>query len=557
MPSKTLLSLNGPVNQSFRASLLLATTIGGIFLLGCKPTAPTEDAISEDAPAVVAKVDGSPAESSSSPEKAEPKEERIDQDRVGESVVIRGELQSVDWQSMVGRKLTVEGDLVVVDTYDLLRRGQVKVARSRLYVPTSRVDPNDADPNGNSFEGGSNVAKVTEAQKANDQAVITLDDGSADQNIYPPMLFPELGKTQETVRVGMVINGFSGRMVQAGSRLLLVPDEPLKWTPAPRPQRPSVGDADITVASYNVLNYFSTIDDGNNNARGADSASELERQEEKLVSAITALQSDVIGLMELENNVEAEERLIAALNRSLGKEVFKGCGIPDGFDDAPGGTDSIRVGIIYRSDRVTPVGACTLVRDDAFFVARTPIVQTFQSKAKAKPFTVIVNHFKSKGGADSADKANKNKGDGQAAYNAARRAQSLAICKYIGELEKNTPKSRVLVIGDLNAYQQEDPVDAMRANGLIDLTETFGESSDPGNAETHYSFVYYGQSGSLDHALATEALASDVTGIATWHINADEPRFLDYNEEFVPKTLFKVNPYRSSDHDPVLIGIRQ
>ena len=110
----------------------------------------------------------------------------------------------------------------------------------------------------------------------------------------------------------------------------------------------------------------------------------------------------------------------------------------------------------------------------------------------------------------------------------------------------------MLVLGDLNAYQQEDPIDALRAGGLVDLNSKYSEGT-----QQHYSYVYYGQSGSLDHALATESLAKDVTGVATWHINADEPRFLDYNQENNPRSLFKADPFRSSDHDPVLIGIRK
>jgi len=108
----------------------------------------------------------------------------------------------------------------------------------------------------------------------------------------------------------------------------------------------------VTVASFNVLNYFTTIDNGNNNARGADTDSELKRQEAKIVSAIIGLQADVIGLMEIENNLAAESRLVAALNKEIGKDVFVGCGLPDGFRDAPGGQDSIRVGMLYRSDQI-------------------------------------------------------------------------------------------------------------------------------------------------------------------------------------------------------------
>ncbi len=482
--------------------------------------------------------------------------ETIESKLATSDTLIADGLESIDWQSLVGKQVTIEGDLVVVDTYDLIRRGQVNVARTRLYVPTSRIDPNDADPDQNSFQGGSNVAKVTEAQKFNDKAFLTLDDGSAQQNIFPPKLFPGLGSTTATVRSGAVINGVSGRLVKAGKKLLLVADLPLNWTKAERPKRPSVGDADVTVASFNVLNFFTTIDNGKNNARGADTKSELERQESKIVSAITALQADVVGLMEIENSVEAEERLIAALNARIGKDVYAGCGIPDNFRDAPGGKDAIRVGLIYRSDRVSPVGNVAAIDDSAFFVARAPVVQAFRSTGGGKTFTVVVNHFKSKGSATRADAANKNKGDGQAAYNAARRAQSLALCQFVDELGKNEEAPRVLIIGDLNAYQQEDPVDALRANGLVDLHEKHPQQSAADEHDGHYSYNYYGQSGRLDHAFATDSLAKDVTGIATWHINADEPRCLDYNQEFNPETLFKADPFRSSDHDPVLIGIR-
>ena len=474
-----------------------------------------------------------------------------------QSIVISGDLNSVDWDSMVDQQVTIKGDLVIADTHDLARRGRIQVARKRLYVPTSQVDPNDKNPAAVSYEGGNNVAKVTEAKKYNESAIVMFDDGSSQQNVFPPKLFPNLGKTHRSVRVGSVVHGVVGKVVKSRGKIAIIPSEPLNWTPSERPSRASVGnlgDPDVTVASFNVLNFFTTIDDGENGARGADSKSELDRQEAKIVSAISELQADVIGLMELENNVDAEERLVTALNKAIGKEVFKGCGLPKDFLEAPGGNDEIRVGIIYRADRVSPAGEVAMIRNDAFHVARTPVVQTFESKKGGKPFSIIVNHFKSKG-ASKANAANKNKGDGQGAYNAARREQALAICQYIDDLDGNDP-SRVLVIGDLNAYQQEDPIDALRAKGLVDLHERFGGKPGGDESSLHYSYVYYAQSGSLDHAFATDALAKDVTGVATWHINADEPRFLDYNEEYNPKQLYEPNPYRSSDHDPVLIGIR-
>lgn len=471
--------------------------------------------------------------------------------------VIDSDLNSVDWRSLSGKEVVIEGDLVIVDTYDLARYGRIKVARERLYIPTNRIDPNDADPNGNAFEGGSNVANVTAAQKMNDSSTIIIDDSMSDQNVFPPPLFPELGDTHPTVRVGSVVKGAAGRLIEDRNELVLQSEKPLDWLPSQRPERPNVGDADVVIASFNVLNYFTTIDDGKNNARGADSETELVRQEAKIVSAIEGLQADIIGLMELENNTDAEDRLVAALNKRSGQTLYKGCGIPEGFDKSPGSGDAIRVGIIYRTDRVVPVGDVSMITDNAFRSARTPIVQTFQSTRGGKPLTVIVNHFKSKGGAANANAENKNNGDGQAAYNAARRAQALAICNYISEQDSESESSRFLVIGDLNAYQQEDPIDALRANGLVDLLERFRRSNQLDASDPDYSFLYYGQCGSLDHAFATESFAKDMTGIATWHINADEPRFIDYNEEFNPKTLYAEDPYRSSDHDPVIIGIRK
>lgn len=472
-------------------------------------------------------------------------------------VVIKGDLASVNWKSLIGQRVTIKGNLEVVDTFNLIRFGEVKVARQRLRIPTTEIDPNDADADGVSFQGGSNVAKVVAAQKYNDSAVLTIDDGLGARDVFPPKLFPKLGSSQPTVRIGSIINGVSGRVIEQRNTILLIPDKALKWTPAERPKRPDVGDADITVASFNVLNYFTTIDNGSNNARGADSASEFTRQEAKIVSAIIALQADVIGLMEIENKAGAEQKLIRELNKTIGEDVFKGCGIPAGLARMPGGSDAIRVAIIYRADRVSPIGGATLIRDNAFFAARTPLVQKFRSKQGGQPVRVVVNHFKSKGGARDAKEADKNKGDGQSAYNATRRTQALAIVKYVDAIAKGNRNSRVLILGDLNAYQQEDPIDALRANGLVDLVSQKQAPGKAGKQDWHYSFVYFGQSGSLDHAFATKALAKDVTGVATWHINADEPRFLDYNKEDNPQALFKADPFRSSDHDPVLIGIRK
>ena len=141
--------------------------LSALLLSGCKP----ETVINLTSPGEAASTSFAANTAGETKESGKPENDN-------KTVVITGDLNSVDWQSHVGKQVVIEGDLVIVDTYDLARRGQTKVARSRLHVPTTQVDPNDVNPDETSFEGGSNVAKVTEAQKRNDGASIIIDDGT-------------------------------------------------------------------------------------------------------------------------------------------------------------------------------------------------------------------------------------------------------------------------------------------------------------------------------------------------------------------------------------------
>ena len=131
-------------------------------------------------------------------------------------------------------------------------------------------------------------------------------------------------------------------------------------------------------------------------------------------------------------------------------------------------------------------------------------------------------------------------------------------------------KRRVLIIGDMNAYAREHPIRAL-------TDPAFSLPSFPANANATYanlieafvgpdaySYVFQGQSGYLDHALANPALLPFVRGVTEWHINADEPVALDYNLEWTASilknpnqqaTLYAPDPFRSSDHDPLIVGL--
>jgi hypothetical protein len=106
----------------------------------------------------------------------------------------------------------------------------------------------------------------------------------------------------------------------------------------------------------------------------------------------------------------------------------------------------------------------------------------------------------------------------------------------------------------------EDPIGAVIAgpddtlgtdDDYTDLIREFG-------GEHAYSFVFDGLVGYLDHALSNHDLTPQVSGATIWHINADEPDLLDYDTSFKSPeqaALFEENAYRSSDHDPVIIGL--
>jgi predicted extracellular nuclease len=108
----------------------------------------------------------------------------------------------------------------------------------------------------------------------------------------------------------------------------------------------------------------------------------------------------------------------------------------------------------------------------------------------------------------------------------------------------------ILVIGDTNSYYLEDPLTALGNAGFVNLVESAAGLDS-------YSFQFRGQSGALDHALASASLVQQITSVVEWHINADEPRVLDYNLEFGrdPGLFDGTTPYRSSDHDPLIIGL--
>jgi len=253
------------------------------------------------------------------------------------------------------------------------------------------------------------------------------------------------------------------------------------------------------------------------------------------------------------------QNLVDGLNAFMGAGTYAAVSLPTAISGsgASTGTDAIRVAMIYKPAKLS-LSAGALSDIDAIN-NRPPLAQTFAA-ANGEKFTVVVNHFKSKGSCPASGDAdyagNFDNGDGQGCWNGRRTEQATQLRGFIGSVQTARSDADVLVIGDLNAYGKEDPVLNLTGNGLGDLLAAYAGSND-------YSYVFDGESGYLDHALATGALATQVTGAAHWHINADEPSIIDYNEEFKQPVCatcgpdyYSVTPYRSSDHDPVVVGLK-
>jgi len=315
--------------------------------------------------------------------------------------------------------------------------------------------------------------------------------------------------------------------------------------------------ADLRVASFNVLNYFNGDGQGEGfpTDRGADTEAEFIRQEAKIVSAITEMQADVVGLMEIENDGFGEFSAIASLVNALNEADTANQYAFVDFNLDQIGTDAITTALIYRADKVEEVGTASITTDAPFdFSNRTPIAQSFKSLTTDEVFTVAVAHLKSKGSCSSASDANEDQNDGQACWNEIRTEGATAYADWLDSKPTGVDDEDIILVGDMNAYAMEDPIRAFADKGYKNVIAELD-----GNT-LGYSYSFSGRAGSLDHAVASESLLSKVVSAKDWHINADEPISLDYNTEFKSDTqqssLYSESAYRASDHDPVIIDIR-
>ena len=433
-------------------------------------------------------------------------------------------------------RVALDRPLVVNDSYDLGRYGSLTLGNSRHFIPTNVANP-----------GGDAMA----VQEANLLDRLILDDGSNRQNpTVVPYPSPALSATM-TVRGGDEVRSLTGVLEYRFNEWRLQPLAAPEFVAAnPRMDSPELaGGGNLVVASFNVLNFFNGdgMGGGFPTARGADTPEELQRQTAKLVSAILATNADVVGLMEIENDGYGPQSAIRELAAALGSEWQA---VDPGLERL--GTDEIAVGFVYRTDRVQAVGdAATLAGAPFLDLNRQPLAQTFRPVGSDDGVTLAVNHFKSKG-CGEASGGDADQGDGQGCWNPTRVQAAMALATWLESDPTGSGEADHLILGDLNAYAKEDPIVALEESGYTDLVHRF-------EGDNAYSYVFFGQAGYLDHALASETLVGKVVDTTVWAINADEPRALDYNTEFkTPEQQadwYTTGPWRASDHDPVIVAL--
>ncbi len=477
--------------------------------------------------------------------------------------------------------------------YDAKRNNLVLSQGGPLFKATQR------------FPALSAEAQALAAANASNQLVVDTDTKAAD-GVIP--WFPALDAEQNYLRVGARLGNLSGVLGYSFDHYRLLADNQITmgdvdvsgWD---RTQVPALAEqGDIRVASFNVLNFFTTSVGGDANPtgtnRGATSVAEFELQRSKIVHALARLNADVIGLMEIENNGyganSAIANLVTALNAQLADPAdhYAFISSPDG---QPIGSDAITVGLLYRpahlqldgGARILPMPSQSATAQDSSGKnvvvnsgMRDSLLQRFRVPQSDEPLTVVVNHLKSKGSAcyeDYPDYVSADPLDLQGHCNALRVSAAVALSQQLAE-----ESSDLLLLGDLNAYALEDPVRVLtdyqtkegeraimtashtllagqpfeeqgravaQGLGLINLNTRF-------HGTASYSYSYEAELGNLDHVLASRALAAKVIGVEDWHINSAESNLLEYGSQYTGSLVKSDNPFSSSDHDPILVAIQ-
>ncbi|WP_277051238.1 ExeM/NucH family extracellular endonuclease [Ruania albidiflava] len=480
--------------------------------------------------------------------------------------VVDFELPATDAEREVyeGMLVAPSGDYVVSDTYALGGWGDSAFGSIGLGLDGPLVSPTDVAAPGS--------PEYDEVLADNAARAVTLDDGQSARTSSDAQV-PYLTGAPD-LRTGVGVRFHEPVIVDYRFQWNFQPTAPVTGnadelvtfeggnTREANAAPQDVG-GDLELATFNVLNYFTTLGedlpgctaytdrDGNPisvsggcAARGAWNTENLQRQQDKIVAAINALDADVVSLEEIENSAKfgkdrdaALATLVEALNEAAGTERWAYAPSPADLPDLAD-QDVIRTAFIYNPATVSLAGDSVVLTGSApFDNAREPLAQVFTATGSDYELLAVVNHFKSKGG-DCGDLP-------EGCFDDDREAQAAALTDFAQGVADDVGVADIFLLGDFNAYTEEDPVHVIESAGYSGLND--GETT----------YVYDGAVGSLDHVFANATAADRVTGVDVWNINSVESVLHEYSRYnyFDSDLLAPGTVFRASDHDPILVGI--
>jgi predicted extracellular nuclease len=337
-----------------------------------------------------------------------------------------------------------------------------------------------------------------------------LDDGgTATHYDLSTLAFP--------LQSGDTLNHAIGPLAYTYENYKIEPIELPKISPVdrPLPALEPAGPNQLSIATFNVEDLFD-IHEPHPSDPPQPSRNEYELDLAKIVDSIVAMGAPtIVGLQEVEN--------IGILEDLADQATLTG------FDYQPflvEGTDSrgIDNGYLVRGDRATVEGAAAYPAPEGL-TSRPPLVITTTVHLEEGDRTVYVlnNHFTSMSGGE---KPTEPRRKAQAAWNVTLADRILA----------GDPDALVAVLGDLNSFYDSPPLDLLRDAGLRHVYE-FVEPERP------YTYIYQGESETLDHILVTPSLYELLEKVTALHINADYP----------PPIPNDPSARRTSDHDPLVV----
>ncbi len=275
------------------------------------------------------------------------------------------------------------------------------------------------------------------------------------------------------------------------------------------------GPDEFSIATFNAENLFDIFDPHPSDPpRPTLAAYDLDL--EKMAATVDAMGAPtIVGLQEVENIGILEDLVAEPLVADYGYLPV----LIEGFDSR-----GIDVGFLVRGDQATIESVGQYPAPEGL-TSRPPLMITVTVHLTDGDQTVYVidNHFLSMSGGELPTEPRR---VAQAAWNA----------DLVAHLVARDPAAQVAVLGDLNSFYDSAPIDTLRDSGLRHVYEFVAPN-------LPYTYVYQGESETLDHILVTPSLYEHLTGVQVLHTNAD----------FTLPLPGDTSPKRVSDHDPVVV----